>query len=179
MTKIFVSGSMNIKNLDSNVLYKLNHIVESGFEVLVGDASGVDTSIQTFFLSKNYKNVLVYCAGAQPRNNVGNWPTICVDTNANPGTRAFYTAKDLRMAQDSDFGLMIWDAKSTGTLSNAVELLKLEKKSRVYVNKNKEFIKVTNCDELKLLISYMSEFAFKKAESKIKLTNQIDSMTYK
>lgn len=179
MTKVFISGSMNIKNLDSNVIYRLNHIVESGFDVIVGDANGVDTSIQEFFLSKDYKKVKVYCAGSQPRNNVGRWPTEVVETKALEGSRSFYTAKDLVMAEDCDFGLMVWDTKSTGTLSNTLELLKAEKKSRVYINKNKEFIKVTTVDDLKHLISFMSEFARNKAEAKIKLAQQIEAMSFK
>ena len=43
------------------------------------------------------------------------------------------------MAEAADYGLMIWDAKSTGTLSNVIELLSRKKKSLVFVNKEKEF----------------------------------------
>ncbi|HHO2170238.1 hypothetical protein [Aeromonas hydrophila] len=179
MTKVFVSGSMQIKKLDENVMFRLDHIVDSGYEVIVGDADGVDTSIQEFFLSHQYPKVTVYCTGGQPRNNVGRWPVKNIQSDATPGTRAFFTAKDLAMANDCDFGLMIWDTKSTGTLSNAIELLDLDKKSRVYVNKEKIFVRVTNASDLELLVTYMSDFAFKKADSKIKLTNKIESIKNK
>jgi len=43
------------------------------------------------------------------------------------------------MADVADYGLMIWDAKSTGTLSNVIELLKRKKKAVVFVNKEKTF----------------------------------------
>jgi hypothetical protein len=127
MTKVFVSGSMHIKRLDENVTFRLTHIIQSGYEVIVGDADGVDTSIQDFFLRHNYSKVTVYCTGGQPRNNVGRWPVKNIQSEATPGTRAFFTAKDLAMASDCDFGFMIWDTASIGTLSNAIELLSLEK----------------------------------------------------
>lgn len=174
MAKVFVSGSMQIKRLDNNIIFRLTHIVGSGHEVIVGDADGVDTSIQEFFLHNNYHKVTVYCTGDQPRNNVGRWPVKNIQSTATPNTRAFFTAKDLAMASDCDFGLMIWDTKSTGTLSNTIELLALDKKSRVYVNKEKLFIKITSITDLEHLVTFMSEFAFKKADSKINLTNKIE-----
>ncbi|EPM4850237.1 hypothetical protein ACTIRA_000708 [Vibrio parahaemolyticus] len=173
MTTVFVSGSMRIKNLDENVRFRLQHIIESGFNIIVGDADGVDTSIQEYLRQAAYNNVTVYCTGGQPRNNVGRWPVKDITSSAKKGTRAFFTAKDLAMTNDCDFGLMVWDAKSTGTLSNAIELLKLGKKSRIYVNKEKSFVKVTSVDELKYLTTFMSEFSYKKANEKIKLEDSI------
>ncbi len=38
------------------------------------------------------------------------------------------------MARNSDYGLMIWDCKSTGTLSNVIELLRDRKKTVVFAN---------------------------------------------
>ena len=179
MTKVFISGSMRIKNLDENVKFRLEHIVESEHEVIVGDADGVDTSIQDFFRQKNYSKVTVYCTGGQPRNNVGRWPVKNIESSFSPGTRAFFTSKDIAMAKDCDFGLMVWDTKSTGTLSNAIELLASEKKSRVYVNKEKIFVRIAEVKDLEHLVSYMSEFAYKKADAKIKLTNKIESIKNK
>ncbi|EHH2551009.1 hypothetical protein J7077_002129 [Vibrio parahaemolyticus] len=179
MTKVFISGSMRIKNLDENVKYRLAHLIESDYEVIVGDADGVDTSIQEFFFQHDYTKVTVYCTGGQPRNNVGRWTVVNIESKASPGSRDFFTAKDLAMAKDCDFGLMIWDTKSTGTLSNAIELLSLDKKSRVYVNKEKLFVRVTNVEDLEHLVSYMSDFAFKKADSKIRLSHKIESIKHR
>lgn len=173
MHKVFISGSMRIKNINHDVLRRIDNIVDSGFQVLVGDADGVDASIQSYLVAKEAKSVLVYCAGDQPRNNVGNWNTQNIQTNYSPGTRAYFTAKDLEMANDCDYGLMIWDAKSTGTLSNAIELLKRHKSSLVFVNKEKTFIKVKTVTDLESLISYMSESALSKADIKIGLHSSI------
>ncbi|MFA0434420.1 hypothetical protein EDB60_105258 [Vibrio crassostreae] len=178
MTKVFISGSMKIKNLDPQVLYRLKHIIDSNYEVLVGDANGVDSSIQNFFIENQYSNVTVYCTGEIPRNNLGRWKTCNITSNASPNSRAFYTAKDKAMANDCDFGLMVWDSKSTGTLSNAIELLKQEKKSRVFVNKSKEFVRIVTVDDLESLTTVMSDFAFKKANEKLKVTDTIEKIKY-
>lgn len=173
MHKVFISGSMGIKNIKQDVLRRIDNIIDSRFHILVGDADGVDASIQSYLVSKDAKYVLVYCAGDQPRNNVGNWNVQRIQTSYAPGTRAYFTAKDLEMANDCDYGLMIWDAKSTGTLSNAIELLKRQKSSLVFVNKEQIFLKVKSVMDLESLISYMSESALNKADKKIGLHSSI------
>lgn len=178
MHRVFISGSMRIKNLDNNVLDRINNIVDSNYHVIVGDADGVDSSIQEYLKNKQSKSVVVYCSGEQPRNNIGHWITEKISTTYSPGTRAFYTAKDLKMAEDCDYGLMIWDTKSTGTLSNAIELLKRKKISLVYINKAKEFLKIKDTSDLEKLISYMSETAFKKADSKLRLRDKVESFKH-
>ena len=121
------------------------------------------------------KSVIVYCAGNRPRNNIGKWVVEKITASAKPGTRAFYTAKDIQMAEDCDYGFMVWDTKSTGTLSNTIELLKREKKSLVYINKLKEFIKIRDVFDLETLVSHMSETAKNKAEEKLGLKHKIES----
>jgi GMP synthase PP-ATPase subunit len=175
MHKVFISGSMGIKKLDENVQSRINNIVDSGYQVIVGDASGVDSSIQEYLISKNMKSVLVYCSGENPRNNLGSWPTKKIKTDSPPGTRAFFTAKDLKMAEDCDYGFMVWDTKSTGTLSNAIELLKRHKMALVYVNKTKEFLKVKEVSDLEKLVSYMSKTMFDKADKKLNINAKIQS----
>ncbi len=175
MHKVFISGSMKIKNLDSNVLARINNIVDSNYQVIVGDADGVDSSIQKYLESKQTKSVVVYCSGEKPRNNIGQWLTEKIHTTVTPGTRAFFTAKDIRMAEDCDYGLMVWDAQSTGTLNNALELLKRKKISLVYINKTKKFLKVKEASDLEKLVSYMSNSAFIKADKKLNLRGKIES----
>ncbi len=175
MHKVFISGSMRIKNLDSEVLNRINNIVDSNYQVIVGDADGVDSSIQEYLNIKKTKSVVVYCSGDQPRNNIGRWLVEKIQTNVAPGTRAFFTAKDIKMAEDCDYGLMVWDTKSTGTLSNAIELLARKKISLVYINKAKQFLKVKEVSDLEKLISYMSDSAKIKAEEKLGLKNKIES----
>ncbi|OYW76223.1 MAG: hypothetical protein B7Z37_09860 [Verrucomicrobia bacterium 12-59-8] len=174
MTAVFIAGSITIKNLDQLVKERIDNIAASKFRILVGDASGVDTSIQQYLQQIGYRNAMVYCSGCNPRNNLGDWPVHPVSTNATEGTRDFFTAKDIEMAKAADFGLMIWDTKSTGTLTNVLEILARNKKSVVFINKAKSFKTIRTVTELDELIQCMSETAKMKAHQKMKLLDKIE-----
>ncbi|WP_247351239.1 hypothetical protein [Ralstonia pseudosolanacearum] len=178
MTTVFIAGSMNIKHLDLKVKERIDRIVESEFEVVVGDADGADTSIQTYLVERGATHATVFCSGTAPRNNVGAWQVRTVEAKHAAGTRAFFTVKDVEMARVADYGLMIWDAKSTGTLSNVLELLKQRKKSVVFVNKEKSFVTVGDVEQLEHLIQYMSPHAKTKADEKIKLFAKVDALKH-
>jgi len=177
MTTVFIAGSISISNLHEKVRERINKIVSSEFNVVVGDADGADTSIQECLRFYNADKVTVYCTGESPRNNIANWPIHQVHSKARAGSRAFFTAKDLEMAKNSDFGLMVWDCKSTGTLSNVIELLKSKKKSVVFVNKNKDFVTVGDKSDLDQLLHFMSDHARSKAEEKIGLSAKISALS--
>lgn len=178
MTTVFIAGSMNIKHLDRMVKDRIDNIVESEFDVVVGDADGADTSIQSYLVERDALHATVYCSGTRPRNNVGDWVVKTIEAKHAAGTRAFFTVKDVAMAQVADFGLMVWDSKSTGTLSNVIELLKQKKKSVVFVNKEKIFVTVSDVDSLELLVSYMSPNARLKADLKIRLLSKIAELKH-
>lgn len=178
MTTVFIAGSMNIKHLDPKVKERIDNIVASEFEVAVGDADGADTSIQQYLVSLGRSKTTVYCSGSKPRNNIGEWVVRVVETKHTEGSRSFFTAKDLVMAEVADFGLMIWDTKSTGTLSNVIELLARKKKSIVFVNKEKSFKTVGTVAQLEELVACMSDHAKRKADEKIRLFDRISSLKH-
>ena len=126
----------------------------------------------------NATHVTVYCTGGRPRNNIGAWPVHKVVSNAKEGSRAYYTAKDVDMAEVADYGLMMWDVASTGTLSNVVELLKRRKKSVVFANKREKFINVVDIESLRELIEMMSDKARARAETKLALSSKIAQMVH-
>ncbi len=167
---------MNITHLNHEVTERIDNIINKGFNILVGDANGVDQSIQLYLSSKNAKSVTIFCSGDYPRNNIGQWPVQRIETPHTKGSRAYFTAKDIRMAEIADYGLMIWDTKSTGTLNNIIELLVRNKKSVVYVNKTKIFINIFTVVQLETLLSFMSEHSKKKANEKIKLFDRINTL---
>ena len=111
-TRVFIAGSMNIKHLDPKVKERIDNIVTQDFDVVLGDADGADTSIQQYLVNRGMTRAVVFCSGERPRNNVGHWPVQCVETRHSQGSRAFFTVKDIRMAEVTDIGLMIWDTKS-------------------------------------------------------------------
>ncbi|HHR1401670.1 TPA: hypothetical protein ACS3JV_004851 [Klebsiella oxytoca] len=176
MTTVFIAGSIKIKNLDQLVIERVRKIVDSGYQIVVGDANGADSSIQQLLLDLDGHNTTVFSSSNQPRNNLGNWHVHVVDSEHTPGSRAFFTAKDLKMAEIADYGLMVWDSQSTGTLSNVIELLRQNKYSAVFVHKAKTFELVKNLSDLKKLISYMSPAALEKAEQKIRLSQKLDKL---
>ena len=179
MSTIFIAGSISIKNLDPMVKERIDNIVGADHSVVVGDADGADSSIQSYLHQKNASHAVVYCSGDRPRNNLGNWPVHSVQVRQfKPGSRAFFTAKDIEMAKDADFGLMIWDAKSSGTLSNVIELLQHKKKSVVFVNKVKAFQTVGDVDQLEELLAYMSPQVLEKTDAKIGLRKKIASLKH-
>jgi hypothetical protein len=171
MTTVFIAGSISINRLHKKVQERIGKIVSSDLDVVVGDADGADTSIQECLRDFQAEKVTVYCTGDLPRNNVADWPVHNVYSKAKAGSRAYFTAKDLEMARKSDYGLMIWDCKSTGTLSNVIELLRKKKKSVVFVNKNSDFINVSDKAGLDRLLALMSNHARAKAEEKMNLSS--------
>ena len=179
MTKVFIAGSITIKHLDPKVKDRIDKIISADdLSIVVGDADGADSSIQWHLFSAGMQRVTVFCSGNTPRNNVGDWPVHIVTTHYAEGSRAFFTAKDLLMAEIADVGLMIWDTKSTGTLSNVLELLARKKKSVVFVNKEKAFKNVGTVEQFEELVSCMSEHAKQKADEKIRLLSRIEALKH-
>lgn len=132
--KVFISGSISIKNMPSSALTELNKIIDIGHEILVGDARGVDYMVQKLLSEKSYRSVVVYHTGYVARHNVSNWVTKSIFAKNNEKGRALHTLKDEAMAQDADFGLMVWDGKSKGTFNNMLEMKRLNKSFIVIEN---------------------------------------------
>jgi hypothetical protein len=127
MMKVFIGGSRKISRLSSEVCQKLDQILAKHLPVVIGDAPGVDKSVQQYLHAKGYRDVEVFCSGTRCRNNVGGWPTREVAVDSSRRDFDFYAKKDLRMAQEASFGLMIWDGESAGTLMNVLRLIKQNK----------------------------------------------------
>ena len=176
METVFVAGSIAISNLAPQVVRRIGTLVERDLAVVVGDADGADSAIQSCLRDLGATRVTVYCSGRAPRNNIGDWPVEQVFPSAAPGTRAFFTAKDVEMAEVANYGLMIWDSRSTGTLSNVIELLARHRTSVVFVNKAKTFMTVGDVCALERLVAVMSDSARLKAETKMRLSKRIDAL---
>ena len=57
------------------------------------------------------------------------------------------------MAEDADYGLMIWDGKSPGTMNNIIELLQRGKKALVYLSPKKRFFTVASLNDTEELLA--------------------------
>ena len=96
----------------------------------------------------------VYFVGAKPRNNVGCWPLLHVDTPKGVKGFDFFAAKDKRMAHEADCGLMLWDGESRGTLANVVNLVNEEKPVAVYVSQRRRFLNARKPADIETLNAF-------------------------
>ena len=142
--KVFIGGARQLSALNNEVVEKLNSILIKKYDILVGDAKGIDTSVQKYYCDKAYQNVTVYASNGKARNNLGNWTIENVQVSKNVTGFDFYAAKDLKMAQDADFGFMIWNGKSRGTWNNVVNLCNQKKTVVLYISYLKQFHKISD-----------------------------------
>jgi hypothetical protein len=173
MKKVFIGGSRRFWNLPQVVCERLDGIIAQSFTVLVGDANGTDKAIQKYLAEKGYKNVIVFCAGDACRNNIGNWKTNSVEVERSKKDYRFYMKKDLEMAKEADFGFMIWDRQSSGTLSNILELLERGKNVLVYIVPEKKFVKLGDLRDLYRQLKACSPEAMKSFDIKLNLKDRI------
>lgn len=152
MTKVFIGGSRRVSRLNVEVQRRVDRIIEQGFAVLVGDANGADKAIQKYLQSRGYEKVEVFCTGGECRNNLGNWPVRAVAAPQGRRDFGYYAVKDERMAEEASVGLMIWDGKSVGTLTNAARLLRQNKKVVVYAVPAKRFLTLRDEAEWEQLV---------------------------
>jgi adenine-specific DNA-methyltransferase len=115
--KVIISGSRSILTLPkeaklcerASAIASIDKIIALGFEILVGDAPGVDAAVQRYLKSKGYSKVTVYFVGNKPRFNAG-FPSVVIVGK--------YTDRDRYMCCRADYGLAIWDGISKGTAEN-------------------------------------------------------------
>jgi hypothetical protein len=150
---IFVAGSRHISRLPAEVKKRLDTMIEKRFQILVGDANGADKALQQYLAHKDYPNVIVHCMERHCRNNIGHWPTR--ELAAPKGVRGFdfYSIKDRAMADAAEYGLMLWDGKSKGTINNVVNLSRGQKPVVVYIAPTKQFLTVKVLEDLREVLA--------------------------
>jgi hypothetical protein len=150
---VFIAGSRQISRLPAEVKRRIDTMIAKGFQILVGDANGADKAVQRYLADKAYPHVLVHCMENHCRNNVGSWPTRQVA--APPGARgfAYYSIKDRAMADAAEYGLMLWDGKSKGTINNVLSLSSRNKRVVVYVAPSRMFHTVRALEDLKNVLA--------------------------
>lgn len=122
MAMIFIGGSRDIFELPEPAVARIGAIVAAEHGVLIGDAPGADAEAQSLLAGYGYEHVGVFHAGAEPRNNLGDWTAYRIPPHDGAQGIAVHAAKDREMARRADFGLMIWDGASPGTALNVLRL---------------------------------------------------------
>ncbi len=172
---VFIGGSRKLSRLNKEVKARLDNIVEKGLRVLVGDANGGDKAFQAYFLEKGYREVTVYCTETTCRNNLDDWEVRSIPfTGKRRGSFEYYTAKDDAMVKDADFGLMLWDGKSKGTLRNVLNLAEHGKRTVVYLSHKNRFLTVSSLDDVKALLALCDSASVERFKRALNLGKRLN-----
>ncbi|WP_027170237.1 hypothetical protein [Mesorhizobium sp. WSM3224] len=132
MSMIFIGGSREIFELPEPAIARIGAIVAAEHGVLIGDAPGAEMEVQSLLAGYGYEHVGVFCAGNEPRNNLGNWAVYPVSPPNGASGLSAQTQKDREMARRADYGLMIWDGEDPDTFLNVLRLAMAEKPCVTY-----------------------------------------------
>lgn len=153
MSTVFLSGSRKLSRLNDRVRTRLQNMMHKNLQIVVGDANGADKAMQSYLADQNYASVIVFCSAGKCRNNIGGWPVRSIEVDPKLKGRAFYTVKDRAMADEAEYGFILWDGESKGSLANARTLLKADKKVAIYHAPTKRFLHLKALDDLALFIA--------------------------
>jgi hypothetical protein len=169
MTTVFLSGSRSISRLNHQIRQRIGNMIDNRLNIIVGDAKGADKAMQNHLFDVGYADVTVYCVGETCRNNVGNWRTQKLAAPKELSGRDFYALKDKEMARIADCGLVLWDAKSSGSVANMLALLNEGKKVVVYFSPNNSFYTLRTQDEFVALLGNCDDEALSDIDRKVSL----------
>jgi len=131
--KVFISGSISIKNLPDKIKETIQKIIDQKIEILIGDANGIDSLVQDFCKEKKYQLVTIYTIELFPRykaDSIFKVKKIDVPDNIK-NKRQRQQQKDKQMTIDSDYSLIVWDGKSKGSYSNIIRAIENNKKAKI------------------------------------------------
>lgn len=173
MKKVFFGGSRKLGKLNKDIKERADKLIAQGFLVLVGDANGADRAMQQYLVEKSYPNVLVFCLGDACRNNVGSWQIRTVTVARHQRDFHYYATRDKEMSEEADYGFMLWDGKSKGTLNNVVSLLERDKSVLVYLSPKKEFFTLKTSHDLEKLLAFCDRRTINQLDRALKLRERI------
>jgi hypothetical protein len=170
-TRVFIAGSRRLSKLSKDVKRRINNILDKGLTVIIGDANGVDKTVQKYLTAKHYNNVIVFCMEGRCRNNVGRWPTRAISAS-DPERKdfAYFATKDRAMVEEADYGLMLWDGQSRGTLTSIVDLVRKEKVVVVYISTNKSFYTLRQSADLATMLRHVDPAALQRIDRDLQLS---------
>lgn len=173
MKKIFFGGSRNLGKLNQAIRERANNIISNGYLVLLGDANGADRAMQKYLAEKSYTHVLTFCAGSFCRNNIGRWKTRLIQVNRTQKDFQYYAVRDEKMSDEADYGFMLWDGKSKGTLNNIINMIVRKKPVLVYFSPKRKFFTVKSDSELTELLSFCARQDLEQLEKTLKISQRI------
>lgn len=176
MTTVFLSGSRKIGRIGKEVRQRLDNMIENQLEIITGDANGADKAMQAYLASRSYKKIKIFYVGGAPRNNVGHWQAKKVENINKLKGREFYAQKDYEMSKVADYGFVLWDGKSSGSVQNMIWLVSNGKKVVVYYTPEKSFLTVVSEEDLVRLLSRLDRETISALGRKIELPSALKSV---
>ncbi len=152
MSSVFLGGSRKLSSLNSQLRTRIRSLMNNKHTILVGDANGADKAVQSFLAEEGYRNVKVYCMDGECRNNVGSWELVSIDSGGRKKDFQYFSLKDAEMSRTADYGFMLWDGKSKGTLNNVLNLIQQNKFMLVYFSPQKEFFSIKGASDVRALV---------------------------
>lgn len=173
MTTVFLSGSRRIGRIGKQVRGRMENMVQNGLAIVVGDANGADKAMQSYLHELRHPDVTVYFVGAAPRNNVGQWPAKNIAAGEGVSGREFYALKDREMASVADFGFVVWDGKSPGSVQNMLSLARQNKTVVVHVAPEERFYNLKTESELVDMLARCDDATLDDIGRKIALPDRL------
>ena len=173
MNQVFFGGSRKISRLNQAVKKRTDNIIANGYRIWLGDDNGADKAMQKYLSEKKYQNVLVFCMGDICRNNVGKWKTRNVYSSRNKKDFTYYSTKDNLMAEEADYGFMLWDGKSKGTLNNILNLCNRNKKILVYFSVTENFYNIQYKQDVSELLEHCEPDLLRKFDQVLRAYSDV------
>jgi len=174
MKKVFFGGSRRLGKLNKAIKERADNIISTGYLALIGDANGADRAMQKYLAEKSYKHVLIFCAGNICRNNIGRWETKFVPVNRAQKDFQYYSIRDKKISDEADYGFMVWDGKSKGTLNNIINIIVERRKLvLVYFCPKRKFFTLKSNSDIAELLSFCQRQDLKQLEKSLKITQRI------
>jgi hypothetical protein len=152
MSIVFIGGSRKIIHLPKEVKEKIDDLMNTDGTIYIGDENGTDKRIQKYLAEKGYEKVVIFYIESLCRNNIGKWETREINKIKKKKDFEYYAIKDLTMLLESDYGLMIWDGISKGTLRNIIYLVSNNKQVFVYVSPEKSMYELNTHKDLDIFL---------------------------
>jgi len=157
--RVVIGGSRHLSVIPEEVGLKIQDLMNSNAEFLVGDAPGSDWAFQMYLKKVGYKIVSVFTSAEDIRHNVGNWPYTKIESGLKSKSSAVHAFKDRHMTKFAELGIMIWDGESAGTLSNIIDLINQGKECYLYFGPQQEFYMIDSQSSLnRSLVDYPEVF---------------------
>ena len=172
-TTVFLSGSRSITRLSPAVRERLDNVMQRAMPVIIGDAHGADKALQLCLADASYEPVTIFAAGDRCRINMGAWEIRFINTGVGLKGRDFFAQKDKAMAKDADYGFILWDGESAGSIGNALELIHQAKPALIWFAPEKTFHTIKNIPDLEDLLKRCGDDARRELEQKIQLTRSL------